>query len=125
MDLNSVLIGSEDPQRLRTFYTSLLGEPTWEADGYTTWQIGNGWLTVGFHDEVKGTNPSPGRLIWNIETADVAATFERMRDAGATVVAEPYQMGDDFDEFTGWIATFADPDGNYFQLLSPMPEQET
>jgi predicted enzyme related to lactoylglutathione lyase len=20
-----------------------------------------------------------------------------------------------------WIATFADPDGNYFQLLSPMP----
>ena len=123
MELNSVLIGTEDPQRLAAFYSSVFGDPTWEAEGYTTWRIGAGWLTVGFHDAVKGSNPAPGRLIWNIETADVRGDFERMKDAGATVIAEPYQMGEDFDEFTGWIATLADPDDNYFQLLSPMPAQ--
>jgi len=35
---------------------------------------------------------------------------------GAVVVKEPYQM----DGMPGWIATLADPDGNYFQLMSPM-----
>jgi hypothetical protein len=39
------------------------------------------------------------------------------------VIAEPYQMGGESDELTASIATFADPDDNYFQLLSPMPEQ--
>jgi predicted enzyme related to lactoylglutathione lyase len=33
------------------------------------------------------------------------------------VVAEPYS----FEQAPGtWIATFSDPDGNYFQLVSPM-----
>jgi predicted enzyme related to lactoylglutathione lyase len=30
------------------------------------------------------------------------------------VIKEPYEMEG------GWIATLADPDGNYFQLVSPM-----
>jgi predicted enzyme related to lactoylglutathione lyase len=38
-----------------------------------------------------------------------------MRDAGAIVVREPYQ----FEGTEYWIATLADPDGNYFQLVSP------
>jgi predicted enzyme related to lactoylglutathione lyase len=33
------------------------------------------------------------------------------------VVQEPYQPGEAPE---GWIATFSDPDDNYFQLLSPM-----
>ena len=37
--------------------------------------------------------------------------------AGATVVQEPYSPGEEMD---GLIATFTDPDGNYFQLMSPM-----
>ncbi|HEX6507326.1 MAG TPA: VOC family protein, partial [Chloroflexota bacterium] len=66
----------------------------------------------------------PGRLIWNIETPDVRGEFQRLKAAGAIVVREPY-------EFEGSppgsaIATLADPDGNYFQLMSPMmPEQAT
>ena len=42
--------------------------------------------------------------------------FERFKAAGATVVAEPYV----FEDVPGRIATFEDPDGNYFQLMSPM-----
>jgi predicted enzyme related to lactoylglutathione lyase len=117
VNLNSILIGSEDPQRLAEFYTKLFGEPGWSDGGYTGWMIGSGSLTVGSHDQVTGKNVHPGRIIWNIESADVKGDFERFKAAGATVVQEPYGAGD-ADE--GLIATFADPDDNYFQLMSPM-----
>jgi predicted enzyme related to lactoylglutathione lyase len=118
MNLNSVLIGSEDPKRLAEFYTKLFGTPGWDEGGYTGWLIGAGGITVGPHDEVKGKNPQPGRLIWNIESTDVKGDFERLKAAGATVVREPYNPGEGESEML--IATFSDPDDNYFQLLSPM-----
>ena len=118
MNLNSILIGSEDPKRLAEYYTKLFGDPGWDDGGYTGWQIGSGWMTVGPHDQVHGANAEPGRVIWNIETPDVKSEFDRMAAAGATVVAEPYTVGS--EEMEGTICTFADPDGNYFQLMSPM-----
>ena len=60
-------------------------------------------------------------LIWNIESSDVAADFERFKAAGARVIREPYSFEDAPD---AWIATFADPDDNYFQLMSPMGPPE-
>jgi predicted enzyme related to lactoylglutathione lyase len=117
MNFNSVLIGSEDPQRLADYYTRLFGAPTWQDGGYVGWLIGSGAITVGPHSEVKGRNPAPGRIILNIESEDVQGDFERLKAAGATVVREPYT----FEEAPGaWIATLADPDDNYFQLMSPM-----
>ena len=117
MNLNSILIGSADPQRLADYYTKLFGETVWHEGDFNAWQIGSGWVTVGPHDQVKGKNTQPGRLIWNIETADVKGEFERLKGAGATVVQEPYQPGEAPE---GWIATLSDPDDNYFQLVSPM-----
>ena len=117
MNFNSILIGSEDPQRLVDYYTKLFGTPGFSEGGYTGWQLGGGWITIGPHDQVHGKNAHPGRLIWNIESADVRGEFERFKAAGATVVAEPY--GPEGME-NGLIATFADPDDNYFQLTSPM-----
>jgi predicted enzyme related to lactoylglutathione lyase len=117
MQFNSILIGSEDPQRLVDYYTKLFGSPTMSDGGYTGWQLGSGFVTVGPHDQVHGKNAQPGRIIWNVETADVKADFDRFVTAGAIVVREPY----DFEEMPGsWIATLADPDDNYFQLMSPM-----
>lgn len=117
MNLNGILIGSEDPKRLVEYYTKLFGAPGWEGGDYNGWQIGTGSVTVGPHDRVKGKNAHPGRVIWNIETADVKGEFERFRDAGATVVQEPYSPVEAPEMF---IATFADPDDNYFQLITPM-----
>ena len=119
MNFNSILVGSDDPQRLVDYYTSLFGEPGFSEGGYTGWQIGSGYVTVGPHSEVHGKNGEPGRLLWNIESSDVRTDFARMRDAGAIVVAEPYTM--DGAPVDAAIATLADPDGNYFQLMSPMP----
>jgi predicted enzyme related to lactoylglutathione lyase len=117
VNLNGILIGSADPQRLADYYTKLFGAPGWNDGGYTGWKIGTGFVTVGPHDEVAGSNVQPGRLIWNIESTDVKGEFERLKAAGATVVREPYQPAEMPD---AWIATFSDPDNNYFQLLSPM-----
>ena len=117
MNFNSILIGSEDPRRLADYYARIFGKPGWEDGGYTGWIIGSGVITVGPHDQVHGKNGQPGRLIWNIESADVRADFERLKAAGATVVREPYSFEGVPDS---WIATFSDPDGNYFQLVSPI-----
>jgi predicted enzyme related to lactoylglutathione lyase len=117
MDFNGILIGSDDPDRLVAYYTRLFGEPGFAEGGYTGWKLGTGYVTVGPHSEVKGRNAAPGRIIWNIETADVAGDFERFKAAGAIVIAEPYAFEGDAVES---IATFADPDDNYFQLMSPM-----
>jgi len=118
MDFNSVLIGSEDPARLVEFYRRLFGEPVVADESYSTWQLGSGFVSVGPHSQVTGKNAHPGRLIWNIETTDVKGEFERLKAAGATVIAEPYSFEGMPDS---WIATFADPDDNYFQLMTPMP----
>lgn len=117
MNLTGILIGSEDAPRLAEYYSKLFGKPAFEDGGYTSWQIGTGWITVGAHDQVKGKNAHPGRVIWNLETSDVKGDFDRLKTAGANVVQDPYHPGEQAEM---WIATFADPDDNYFQLMSPM-----
>ncbi len=117
MNLNSILIGSDNPARLAEYYTKLFGEPRWNEGGFTGWLIGNGGVMVGAHDQVHGSNAEPGRIIWNIESPDVKGDFERLKAAGAIVIREPYG----FEQAPGaFIATLGDPDGNYFQLVSPM-----
>lgn len=51
--------------------------------------------------------------MFNFETKEVKEEFARLKKAGAVVVKEPYDMGG------AWIATLADPDGNFFQLMTP------
>jgi predicted enzyme related to lactoylglutathione lyase len=117
VNFNNILIGSENPQRLADYYTKLFGEPTWNEGGYVGWLIGSGAVSVGPHDQVHGKNAHPGRIIWNIESTDVQADFDRFKAAGAVVIREPYT----FEQAPGsWIATLADPDDNYFQLMTPM-----
>jgi predicted enzyme related to lactoylglutathione lyase len=115
VNFNSILIGSEDAKRLVEYYTRLFGEPGMVFGDYTGWQFGSGFVTIAPHSEVHGSNKEPGRFIWNLEVADVLGEFERLKAAGAIVVREPYQ----FESDPGWIATLADPDGNYFQLNTP------
>jgi predicted enzyme related to lactoylglutathione lyase len=120
LTLNTVMIGSDDPKSLSEFYTKVLGKPAWEDSAYVGWQAGSSWLMIGEHSEVKGRNEMPGRIILNFETPDVKGEFDRIKGLGAAVHQEPYQPGGD-DAPEMWIATFEDPDGNYFQLASPMP----
>ncbi len=115
LNFGSVMIGSAQPKVLGEFYEKVLGRPAdWSEGGAYGWQVGSTYFTIGEHSEVKGKAKEPQRLILNLETQEVKEEFERIRAVGAEVIQEPYEM-----EGT-WIATFADPDGNYFQLMSPM-----
>jgi predicted enzyme related to lactoylglutathione lyase len=122
LNLTTIMVCSEAPEALTDFYTRVLGEPAWQQGGFAGWQPGNAMLMIGPHTEVKGRNDMPGRIIFNFESPDFRDEFERIKGLGATVEHEPYQPeGTDGADF--WLATFADPDGNFFQLASPMPAQ--
>ena len=105
MNLNGILIGSENPQRLRDYYMKPFGKPTFHEGGFFGWRVGNGSIAIGQHDQVKGKNSAPGRVIWNIETPAVKGQFAKLKAAGATVVREPYQPGQPNGAQAFWIAT--------------------
>jgi predicted enzyme related to lactoylglutathione lyase len=118
MKLNGLMIGSENPKILGEFYTKVFGEPGMKEDDWNGFDIGGGTLMIGPHSEVKGKNDSPGRIIIAVESDDLEKEFNRIKELGAEVVAAPYQPDKDNSPET-WLATFADPDGNYFQLATP------
>lgn len=88
MNLNSVLIGSEEPRRLTDYYTRLFGKPTWEEGDLTPgrsaragpqggWQFcGVGGGGVGGDVEVaagataqrQGTRPPP--IVANVDSLE-------------------------------------------------------
>lgn len=114
LDLKYIMIGSPQARVLGEFYQKVLGKPAdWTEQGWSGWQAGNTYLVIGEHSEVKGKAKEPQRVILNFETKEVKKEFERIKGLGARVVKEPYQMD------SAWIATFADTDGNYFQIMSP------
>jgi predicted enzyme related to lactoylglutathione lyase len=117
LNLNSIMIGTKQSKTLSAFYEKVLGKPADMVDnenGFYGWQVGDGFIGVLEHSEMGGKTKDPGRVMINFETAQVKEEFERIKAIGAVVIKEPYEMGN------GWIATLADPDGNYFQLITPM-----
>jgi len=46
--------------------------------------LNSSYVTVGPHDRLRGPNPQPGRLIWNLESPDVHGEFERLKAAGGS-----------------------------------------
>jgi predicted enzyme related to lactoylglutathione lyase len=119
LNLNSVMIGTKQLKALAVFYEKVLGKPAEMVDeqyGFYGWQAGASYFSLLDHSEMTGSTKDPGRIMFNFETPEVKEEFERIKAAGAKVIREPYEMEG------GWIATLADPDGNYFQLVTPMDQ---
>jgi predicted enzyme related to lactoylglutathione lyase len=117
LDLNSILVFSEDPKKLADFYQKVFDKkPNWAEGSCFGFMVGKGFLTICPHDKVKGKNMNPERIMFNFETKNVKGEFERVMKLGATVIAEPYNPAEDPK---AWIATLSDPDSNYFQLVTP------
>jgi predicted enzyme related to lactoylglutathione lyase len=117
LNLNSIMISTKRPAVLADFYAKVLEKPADMADqenGFWGWQVGSSYFSILQHSEIEGNAKEPARILLNFETAQVKEEFERIKAAGATVIRAPYEMGG------GWIATLADPEGNYFQLVTPM-----
>ncbi len=117
LNLNSIMIGTKQLQALAAFYEKVLGKPADYTDkeaGFYGWQVGSSYFSLLDHSEMMGKTKDPGRIMCNFETSQVKEEFARIKALGAGIIREPYEMGG------GWIATLADPDGNYFQLITPM-----
>lgn len=112
------MIGTMKVKELAAFYEKVFGKKAdWSEEKWHGWQVGGCHFTIGEHSEVKGKAKEPQRIILNLETKEVKKEFDRIKALGATVIKAPYEM-----ENT-WIATLSDPDGNYFQLMTPWEEK--
>lgn len=108
------MLGSKQPKVLAEFYEKVFGKlPDMAEENWWGWLVRNTFFSVYSHSDMKGKAKEPGRMMFNLETKEVKDEFKRIKKIGAGVVKEPYQMD------TSWIATLEDPDGNYFQLMTP------
>ncbi len=116
LKFNSIMIGTTQLQTLAAFYEAIIGRPAdmvSSEEGFFGWKFGDSFLGVFTHSEIAGPTRDPGRVMVNYETAHVKEEFARIQTLGGAAVHQPYEMGG------GWVATLADPDGNYFQLVTP------
>lgn len=117
LNFSSILLSTEDLKRLTDFYSEVFSQkPKMDEETYAGFLVGKSFFSIGYHDKIRGKNPNPDRILFNFETDDVRREFERIsKIEGVEVIKEPYKPS---EEYEYWIATLADPDGNYFQLVN-------
>ncbi|TCM45908.1 VOC family protein [Kribbella sp. VKM Ac-2568] len=111
--LNSMLLGSTDPDRLKTWYRDGFRA---ETDGYGNLNVGGFGLVIEKRDDVAGRTAEPGRVVINFAVDDIQAAAAHLRTLDVEWLVEPEDRG------VGWFATMIDPDGNYVQLIEMKPE---
>ncbi|HJZ05868.1 hypothetical protein A2634_04140 [Candidatus Amesbacteria bacterium RIFCSPHIGHO2_01_FULL_48_32] len=117
--LEGILLSSPSAKKLAKFYQNTLGlKLKSEAvfgehdEEFYEFDLGKTSLYIADHSEVRGTNPNPQRIILNFEVDNIEREITRLKKAKVKLVAKMYHIQD-----YGYIATFADLDGNYFQLV--------
>jgi len=123
-----ILIWSENPDKLQTFYRDVLElEPFIKLElpddyGYA-FKIGDTdlLLWIGRHSEISGKNKDPYRHIFNLYVDDVQVWYEKLkRRDDVTIVQKPVvtppTRGTDDEKF---VFTFLDPEGNCLQFTNP------
>jgi predicted enzyme related to lactoylglutathione lyase len=110
------IIVSTDANRfdaMATFYVDILALPVRSRhDGFVNFAWGDFRLTIHVHSEVVGHSVDPDRVMINFVVVDIAAAHRRLVKMGVEFRRPPEP-----EPWGGWIATFADPDGNALQLL--------
>jgi predicted enzyme related to lactoylglutathione lyase len=118
--VNSVLLASTDPERLRNWYvTGLEPAENTDLDGYRILTFGGFYLMIDKRADVGDRNPEPGRMILNFDVPDARAVVSRLADLGTSWVA-PLE-----DRDGSLFATAIDPDGNYVQVIQLSEKHRT
>jgi predicted enzyme related to lactoylglutathione lyase len=105
---SSILLGTTHPEELREWYRNALA-PEYKGEGPI--DLGGFLLVIEKRDDVEAKNGEPGRFILNFHVDDFDAVEAQLKAAGVewlTPVA---------DRPSGRFGTFADPDGNYLQII--------
>ena len=122
--LESIILFSQSAKKLADFYRNKVGlKATTEGvmgenDEFYGFEFGKGKtaLYVADHSEIKGQAKDPKRVIFNLEVDNIDKEVSRLKKKGVTLIADKYHL-----ESYGYIATFADSDGNYFQFVQVKP----
>jgi predicted enzyme related to lactoylglutathione lyase len=109
-------LATKDPAAAREFYAKVLG---WQIEVNPDPQYGGyGLARIGGQDAagIGGTQSPDQPTAWSfyIGTDDLAATTERVKAAGGSVMAEPFDIGDQ-----GRMAVFQDPTGAFISAWEP------
>ena len=100
-------------QAMARFYRDTLGlTPRSAKSDFINFDWSGVRLSVGVHDKVRGASREPLRIMINLTVADIRAVHGRLSRAGVVFTREPAR-----EDWGGWVATFADPDGNVLQLM--------
>ena len=113
--LAGVLIWTERDRfpAMARFYRDTLGlTPRSAKPDFINFDWSGVRLSVGVHDRVRGVTREPLRVMINLTVADIRAAHQRLTRAGVVFTRAPDQ-----EDWGGWVATFADPDGNTLQLM--------
>ncbi len=117
-NIGATLIWSENFRELSDWYINKLGLKTIEEinhpdDTGVGLEVGDSYLWIGQHSEVKGKNEDPFRHMFNISVDSVSETYTQLKSKGVEFIAEPFKA----PTFDRYFATFLDLDGNVIQLI--------
>jgi predicted enzyme related to lactoylglutathione lyase len=113
--LAGVLIWTEAArfETMRRFYRDTLGlSPRSDRSDFVSFDWGGVRVSVGVHDRVRGESVAPLRVMINFQVDDIQGAHARLASAGVRFSRPPER-----EAWGGWVATFADPDGNTLQLM--------
>ncbi len=105
----SILLGSARPAELRAWYRRVLAPAQSVGDGPI--DLGGFWIIIDERDDVDIKNNEPGRFILNFHVDDFDVVADQLEAAGVQWLV-PVE-----DRPGGRFGTFADPDGNYLQIV--------
>ena len=116
--LEAVILSSENAKKLAEFYREKVGLVQGQEmeigdkgeKGYD-FELKGASLYILDHSDIKGKN-SQGPRVMFLEVDDIEKEAKRLNNADVKKVQDIYHV-----EGYGLIATFEDPDGNYFQLV--------
>ena len=118
LDFSAIMIGTSNSGELAAFYSRVFEKDyDWQDNDWYALQVGSATLVIGPHSEVSGKSSEPSRLMIMLTSREHKAEFERIKALGVEVVREPEDP--ESDDPSKCVSTFADPDGNYFQLAPP------
>lgn len=122
--IEGVILNSENAKNLAKFYEEKVGlkrtdvyDMGEDGDEVYMYEFKTGSsLAIIDHSKVKGKNKNPERYLINLEVDDIKKEVPKVKKNGVKLVQDIYHV-----EGYGWIATFEDIDGNYFQLVQVRP----
>ncbi|MGP3967930.1 VOC family protein [Streptomyces sp. 6N223] len=118
--LGGLVLGSIDPQRLYDWYKAAFAPeagPQPAEMPVLALELGGTWLIFEHRDDVGEKAAEPGRVLFNIEVADIRAAESRLTAMGARWIrpVEEPSPGEPV-----MLATVEDPDGNYPQIFQDL-----